>query len=147
AIRALGAQGDHEATAPLIDLAKDDKKPPRERALAIRALDGLGAHGEREASKVAEVTSDEVGEVALAASEYLARAPRKIAVPYLLRFMNSDDATIRERAHASLLARTDVAIQPDVDPFGYDPSPTADRDERSQALRKWREWWDIHQDR
>lgn len=149
AIRSLGAQGDPKAIRPLLDLAmKTNEVPARDRAQAIRALDALDAHGDRDAMKVVEAfEQDPAADVLLAGADYLAGAPRKIAIPSLLKLMDNNDASVRERAHASLLSKTDVAIQPNVDPFGYDPSPRVPREERYDAWKKWREWWDVHQDR
>ncbi len=148
AIRSLGAQADANAVPPLLDLVMKTNEPARDRAQAIRSLDALDAHAEREAKKVAESSErDPSSEVLLALADYLAGAPRKIAIPHLLTLMKNNDATVRGRAHASILAKTDVAIQPNVDPFGYDPTPRSEVVERDEAWKKWREWWDIHQDR
>jgi hypothetical protein len=129
-------------------VAKTDL-PVRERAQAVRALDHLDAHDDKPARVIAAALEEDPSpEITIAGAEFLGRAPRKVAVPALLRLMDSSDATVRERAHASLLPLAgSVVIQPDVDPFGYDPSANATREERADALRSWHEWWDIHQDR
>jgi HEAT repeat protein len=148
ALRALGSQGDASAESPLLGQVARTDLAPRERAQAIRALDELSAHEDDVARRVSSaVEEDPSPEVAIAGADFLARSARAVAIPALLRLLESSDPGVRERAHASLLARTDVAAQADQDPFGYDPSPRAPRAERTEAVKRWREWWEVHRDR
>lgn len=151
ALRSLGEQGDERAKNPLLALALKTDVAPRERAQAIRSLDRLDLKDDDVARRVsAAIQEDPAPEVAMAGADFLARAPREVAIPALLRLLESIEPSVRERAHGALLARSGFPVESD--PFGYDPSPRATRAEkaeaeRAEALKQWREWWEVHRER
>ncbi len=147
ALRALGGQADTRAVEPLVKVVRQSDKPAREKAQAIRSLDRLGAHEDAVANGVCDAIDDDpkAADVAIAAIDYLAQASRQKAIPVFLRLLESPDASVRVRAHASLIARTDLAKRADVDPFGYEAA--AGQAERSEAVGKWRRWWEGNKDK
>ena len=146
ALRSLGEQGDERAKNPLLGLALKTDVAPRERAQAIRSLDRLDLKDDDVARRVsAAIQEDPAPEVAMAGADFLARAPREVAIPALLRLLESIEPSVRERAHGALLARSGFPVESD--PFGYDPSPRANKAEMAEALKQWREWWEVHRER
>jgi HEAT repeat protein len=142
-LRSLGEQGDERAKNPLLALALKTDVAPRERAQAIRSLDRLDLNDDDVARRVsAAIQEDPAPEVAMAGADFLARASREVAIPALLRLLESTEPSVRERAHGALLARS--GFPTDSNPFHYDPAPNADR---ADALQKWREWWEVHRER
>ncbi|MBI3724466.1 hypothetical protein HY251_11010 [bacterium] len=145
-MRSLGSQGDARAAAPLGEALARTKASPAERVEAIHALLALSAlDEERVAGVTASLREDSSAEVAVAAAAYLARAPRRLAVPALLDLLEHADAQARARAHGALLAITGDSVEPGVDQ-GWDPAPGA-RSERAEVVRRWRAWWRAHSER
>lgn len=131
---------DVEAALPVLVGGIDD------REIAVRAsaclgvsalLDAAPGKHDLDASFVQAVvglaTETEVERVERAAVELLDAQRPAAAVPALLSAMGSSKQSVRTRAN-SLLQRVSEKIMP------FDP--TGSRNERAEAIKRWRTWWE-----
>ena len=147
AARALGAQGDPRAAAILVQSIDRSDLRPRERAAVFRALATLGAWDEPTTARVAAALGEDASpEAGLAATEYFAGAPLRLAIPQLLDLLEHGDQSVRKVAHATLLAVVGAraSVERGIDPFGYEAADGLSS-ERNAAIRSWRDWWERHQ--
>jgi hypothetical protein len=131
--------------AALIEKLRDNKGGVHTQALAVAIpqLSGTSRQKAREAladrltrmtvATLRDMLQDEDLEIRRAAALACALKEEKSFVPDLIKLLDDAEPHVWRAAHAALKTLTSQDFGPELD---------ANRSERSQALSRWKEWWD-----
>lgn len=124
----LGKRRGHDALAALGTAAASYEGETRElaRELLYKQLSGLSA------AAVKEKLKDDKPEIRATAAKLVGEKRWPLGGE-LIALLEDDSATVREAAHKGLVRLSDGS--------DFGPEANAKKDERAEAVQKWRAWW------